>query len=36
MHDFKELIKTARHQARKAGMKRSDIKNAVAEARGRR
>jgi AbrB family looped-hinge helix DNA binding protein len=36
MDDFDELIKTARHQARKAGMKRSDIRNAVAEVRGRR
>jgi AbrB family looped-hinge helix DNA binding protein len=36
MDEFDELIKNARRQARKAGMKRSDIKVAVAEVRGRR
>ncbi len=30
------LIRKARQQAHKAGMKRSDIKKAVAEVRGRR
>jgi AbrB family looped-hinge helix DNA binding protein len=34
--DFDSLIQEARRQARKAGMKRSDIKKAVAEVRGRR
>jgi AbrB family looped-hinge helix DNA binding protein len=33
--DFDSLIQEARRQARKAGMKRSDIKKAVAEVRGR-
>ncbi len=36
MDDFDSLIQEARRQARKAGMKRSDIKKAVAEVRGRR
>jgi AbrB family looped-hinge helix DNA binding protein len=36
MDEFDELIRKARQQARKAGMKRSDIKKAVAEVRGRR
>ena len=36
MDDFDSLIREARRQARKAGMKRSDIKKAVAEVRGRR
>jgi AbrB family looped-hinge helix DNA binding protein len=36
MDEFDELIKNARRQARKASMKRSDIKDAVAEVRGRR
>jgi len=36
MDEIDELIKTARRQARKAGMKRSDIKYAVTEVRGRR
>jgi len=36
MDEFDELIKNARRLARKAGMKRSDIKDAVAEVRGRR
>jgi AbrB family looped-hinge helix DNA binding protein len=36
MDEFDELIKTARRQARKAGMKRSGIKDAVTEVRGRR
>ncbi len=36
MADFDELITTARQQARKAAMKRSDIAVAVREARGRR
>ena len=33
---FNERPENARRQARKAGMKRSDIKDAVAEVRGRR
>ncbi len=36
MADFDELIATARHQARKAGMKRSDISTAVRAVKGRR
>ena len=36
MDEFDELIRKARQQARKAGMKRSDIKKTVAEVRGRR
>ena len=36
MDEFDELLKNARSQARKAGMKRSDIKDTVAEVRGRR
>ena len=33
MAEFDELIRKARRQARKAGMKQSDIKKAVAEVR---
>ncbi len=36
MADFNELIATARQQAKKAGMKRSDISTAVRAVRGRR
>ena len=36
MDEFDELVRKARRQARKAGIKRSDIKNAIAEVRGRR
>ena len=36
MDEFDALIRKARRQARKAGMKRSVIKKAVAEVRGRR
>ena len=36
MDEFDELIKTARRQARKAGMKRSDIRDAATEVHGRR
>ena len=36
MDEFESLIRTARQQAIKAGMKRSDINKAVAEVRGRR
>jgi AbrB family looped-hinge helix DNA binding protein len=36
MDEFDELIRKARRQARKAGMKRSDIKKTVAEVRGHR
>jgi len=36
MDEFDELIRKARRQARKAGMKRSDIKEAIAKVRGRR
>jgi len=36
MEEFDALIREARQQARKAGMKRSDIKKAIAAVRGRR
>lgn len=36
LDEFDTLIRKARRQAREAGMKRSDIKKAVAEVRGRR
>lgn len=36
MDEFESLIRTARQQAIKACMKRSDINKAVAEVRGRR
>ena len=36
MAEFDQLIRKARRQARKVGMKKSDIKEAVAEVRGRR
>jgi len=36
MKEFDALIRTARRQARAAGMKRSDIRKAVARARGHR
>ena len=36
MDEFDELIRTARRQARKAGMKRSDIRDAATEVHGRR
>ncbi len=36
MDEFDELVRKARRQARKAGIKRSNIKNAIAEMRGRR
>ena len=36
MKDFDELIAEARRQARRAGMKRSDVAVAVAAARGRK
>jgi AbrB family looped-hinge helix DNA binding protein len=36
MDEFDTLIQNARRQARKVGMKRSDIKKTVAEVRGRR
>jgi len=36
MSEFDSLIRKARRQARKAGMKRSDIKKTIAEVRGRR
>ena len=36
MAEFDELLRKARRQARKAGMKRSDIKAAIDEVRGRR
>lgn len=35
MEEFDELIAEARHQARQAGMKRSDIKRALAAVRDR-
>jgi AbrB family looped-hinge helix DNA binding protein len=36
MSDFDDLVSKARRQARKAGLKRSRIKKAVAEERRRR
>ncbi|MCP4288055.1 MAG: AbrB/MazE/SpoVT family DNA-binding domain-containing protein [Gammaproteobacteria bacterium] len=36
MDEFDELVQKARRQARKAGIKQSDIKEAVAEVRGHR
>lgn len=36
MDEFEDLISEARKQARKAGMKRTDISKAVAAARGKR
>ncbi len=36
MDEFDALIREARQQARKAGMKRSDIKKSIATVRGRR
>jgi hypothetical protein len=36
MGKFDKLLKKARQQARKAGMKQSDIKDAVAEVRSRK
>ena len=36
MDEFDGLIREARRQARKASMKQSDIKEAIAEVRGRR
>lgn len=36
MEEFDALIRQARRQARKAGMKRTDIKDAIAKVRGRR
>ncbi|MCP4677189.1 MAG: AbrB/MazE/SpoVT family DNA-binding domain-containing protein [Deltaproteobacteria bacterium] len=36
MDDFDQLIADARKQARRAGMKRADIKAAIAEVRGSR
>jgi len=35
MDEFESMIRTARQQAIKAGMKRSDISKAIAEVRGR-
>jgi AbrB family looped-hinge helix DNA binding protein len=35
MGDFDDLIKQARKQARKSGMKRSDVSRATAKTRGR-
>ena len=34
MNEFEYLLKYARRQARKVGLKRSDIKKAVAKVRG--
>lgn len=34
MKEFNELVKEARRQARKAGLKKSDITSAVSKARG--
>lgn len=36
MREFDRLIDKARQQAKSAGMKRSDIANAIAVARGRK
>ena len=36
IEEFDDLIARARKQARKAGMKRSDISKAVAKSRGRK
>jgi AbrB family looped-hinge helix DNA binding protein len=36
MDDFDELIREARRQARKTGMKRSDVTRAIAATRRRR
>jgi AbrB family looped-hinge helix DNA binding protein len=36
VEEFDALIREARRQARKAGMKRSDIKKAIAAVHGRR
>ncbi len=36
MDEFDGLIREARRQARKAGMKQSDIKEAIAKVRGHR
>ena len=36
MEQFDELIRRARSQARRSGMKKSDIAAAIAKARGRR
>ena len=36
MGDFDALIQQAHHQAKAAGMKRSDITKAIKEARGRK
>lgn len=36
MDEFDELIRKARQQARKAGLKQSDIDKAIAEVRSRR
>ncbi len=36
MRDFDRLIDKARQQAKSAGMKRADIADAVAQARGRK
>jgi hypothetical protein len=36
MKDFDKLIAKARKQAKKTGLKRSDIHKAVTEARGRK
>ena len=36
MKDFRPLIRTARRQAKEAGMKHSDVSKAVARARSRK
>ena len=35
LSDFNKLIREARRQARSAGMKRSDIRDAISRVRGR-
>jgi len=36
MSEFDDLIRKARRQARKAGMKRSEVKKTIADVRSRR
>lgn len=35
MREFDEVVKRARHEARRAGMKRSDVASAIAAVRSR-
>jgi AbrB family looped-hinge helix DNA binding protein len=36
MNEFDELIREARHKARRAGMRKSDIVNAIAKVRAKK